>query len=403
MRQIIIITGLVFSIFTLKAQEIKHLKPTNIQPLDFSEKAHADWALRDSIFSELSLDIAMEDLTEEELAIIKRYDESYESLWDANGGGCSWYCGGGPHSITASSYLKALNENSYQPENAHDLNFKHAWIEGAKNYGIGEYLTYHFSAGSPRITKIIVANGYVKDRTIWENNSRVKKLKMYINDSAYAILHLMDKIATQEFKVEPIGYRSNQSNKTKRTKDWTLKFEILEVYKGLKYKDVAISELYFDGIDVHCFAKGTTILMADKSIKNIEDLKVGELITTFDIKKGETKSVKIEQLEKVFHNSLVTYNFESGLKITATQDHPFLVKDKNWASLKPEKSKIYKGFEIAGQIEIGDLFQTLAGIEKLKSIEHLETTQETYTISKLNSGNTFIANGLIVLVEELRD
>jgi len=30
-----------------------------------------------------------------------------------------------------------------------------------------------------------------------------------------------------------------------------LKFEILEVYKGSKYNDTAITEIYFDGIDVH--------------------------------------------------------------------------------------------------------------------------------------------------------
>ena len=33
--------------------------------------------------------------------------------------------------------------------------------------------------------------------------------------------------------------------------DWKLRFEILEVYPGSKFEDIAISELYFDGIDVH--------------------------------------------------------------------------------------------------------------------------------------------------------
>jgi hypothetical protein len=31
----------------------------------------------------------------------------------------------------------------------------------------------------------------------------------------------------------------------------TLKFEILEVYPGTRHKDTVISEIYFDGIDVH--------------------------------------------------------------------------------------------------------------------------------------------------------
>jgi hypothetical protein len=37
----------------------------------------------------------------------------------------------------------------------------------------------------------------------------------------------------------------------KNAANWTLKFEILDVYPGEKYEDTAISELYFDGVDVH--------------------------------------------------------------------------------------------------------------------------------------------------------
>lgn len=32
---------------------------------------------------------------------------------------------------------------------------------------------------------------------------------------------------------------------------WTLQFEIVAVYPGAKYEDTAITEIYFDGIDVH--------------------------------------------------------------------------------------------------------------------------------------------------------
>ena len=41
------------------------------------------------------------------------------------------------------------------------------------------------------------------------------------------------------------------------------------------------------------------------------------------------KSAKIEKLEKVKHHGLVTYKFESGLEITATQDHPFRIQTKS--------------------------------------------------------------------------
>jgi len=91
------------------------------------------------------------------------------------------------------------------PENAHDLSFKTAWIEGVKGYGIGEYIIYHFRQTAPRITKIIIANGYVKSHKTWLENSRVKKLKLYIDNKPFAILNLEDSRYEQIFEFEPIG------------------------------------------------------------------------------------------------------------------------------------------------------------------------------------------------------
>ena len=217
-------------------------------------------------------------------------------------------------------------------------------------------------------------------------------------------MNLEDKIANQGFKVEPIGYIDREDWEALETKpDWTLKFEILEVYKGLKYDDTAISEIYFDGTGVLCFAKGTKVQLADNSTKNIENLKIGDLVAYYDLETNQIKSAKIEKLEKAIHHGLVKYKFESGLVITATQDHPLRIKNKGWASLKPDKSNQYKGFENIEKVKIGDLFLTAKGTDKLILIDFLEGEQETYTISKLSSGDNFIANGLIAGIEALKN
>jgi hypothetical protein len=133
-----------------------------------------------------------------------------------------------------------------------NLNFKTAWVEGVPGYGVGEFLVYKFSPESPRITDIIIVNGYVKSERAYLDNSRVKKLKMYLNNKPYAILHLEDQRSRQFFKFDPIGNGSRKDlEQLKLQPAWSLKFEILEVYKGLKYDDVAITEIYFDGLDVH--------------------------------------------------------------------------------------------------------------------------------------------------------
>jgi len=345
--------------------------------------------------------LKFDDLSQIEQDALSNFDETEESYWGI-GGGCSWYCGGGPKEVTASSYLKSQGETSYNPENAHDLNFKNVWVEGKEDLGIVEYLLYIFNAQSPRINEISIVNGYVKSKKAWEDNSRVKKLKMYLDDIPYAILNLEDIRGIQSFKVEPIGNGNRQEYASLKDKpDWTIKFEILEAYQGLKYDDVVISEIYFDGLDVHCFAAGTKIKMSDNTSKNIENLKIGDSVNYLDLQSGKIQSAVVEGLESAIHRNLVVYKFKSGKEIIATQEHPFYIRNKGWASLKPDKSKQYLGFEQIQIIEIQDNFESADGKDQLVEIVELDGEQKTYTISKLSSGNNFIANGFIVGVEEL--
>lgn len=164
----------------------------------------------------------------------------YDDLYS---GKCSWYCGGEVKSVTASSCLPRNNKFDYKGENAHDFNHESVWA--TKGRGIGETLTYTFAGECPRITTVEILNGHVKSEAAWQANSRVKKLRMWYNNQPYAILALEDSRTLQRFDVGILGY--NDGTKP----DWTLKFEILEVYPGSKYGDTVIAELYFDGIDVH--------------------------------------------------------------------------------------------------------------------------------------------------------
>ena len=175
--------------------------------------------------------------------------EEKEDYWEILGTGCSWYCGGGLDSTFASSELVGGN---YSANNIHDLSFKTAWVEGAAGHGIGEQITYDFPPENPRITTIIIVNGYAKSPKAWIENSRVKKLKMYVDGKAYAILELADSKQEQSFSFSPLGVVDRKDYDKLRTYPrWTITFEIMEVYPGSKYEDTAITEIYFDGIDVH--------------------------------------------------------------------------------------------------------------------------------------------------------
>lgn len=165
--------------------------------------------------------------------------------------GCSWYCGGSVSSFSSSSELNANNGISYAAKNAHDFDKNTAWIEGKSDYGIGEYIEYTFDftseegyEGKLGINQILMANGYKKNLKTWKNNSRVKQLKVYLNNSPYAVINLIDSFEIQTITIdEVIMLPKNSITK--------LRFEITAVYKGDKYKDTAISLLMFDGIGVH--------------------------------------------------------------------------------------------------------------------------------------------------------
>lgn len=163
--------------------------------------------------------------------------------------GCSWYCGGFVSGFNSSSTLATYKDIIYSADKAHDFDVTTAWVEGKADFGVGEFIEYSFDMTTVKekhqlgITKIILANGYKKTKKTWEENSRVKKIKMYVDNKPFGQLELLDSF---EFQTIDIGKIILPTQKVMK-----LKFEIVEVYPGTKYKDTAISELLFDGVGVH--------------------------------------------------------------------------------------------------------------------------------------------------------
>ncbi len=255
MKKIIILIALLPS-FTIFGQSIREMTPIIGYLVDRSLEGELDFIQKqedcERFWKEVGTKIDQKDYTPEQQKLFDYCATDVEGYWDIIGVGCSWYCGGGLDTLSASSELNSFKSLSYSVKNIHDLSYKTAWIEGVPGYGIGEYVTYHIPPQSPRITEIIVVNGYVKSEKAWKENSRVKKLKMYVDNIPIAFLNLEDTRKEQHFKFEPLGNGNrNDWNQLLLMPWWSIKFEIIDVYKGEKYDDTAITEIYFDGIDVH--------------------------------------------------------------------------------------------------------------------------------------------------------
>lgn len=246
------------SIFTMTicAQTIKEMEPILGYLVDKSPEGEIAFIKQrekcETVWRKVRSQQDFENLSTEDKKIYTNCPDDKDDYWDILGIGCSWYCGGGLDTASASSELKPFKGIKYSANYSHDLNYKTAWIEGVPGYGIGEYLLYSFPPENPRITKVIIVNGYVKSEKVWKENSRVKKLKMYIDGKAFAILNLADTRQEQTFSFDPIGNGDRKNwEKLKSKPWWTMKFEIMDVYQGDKYDETAITEIYFDGIDVH--------------------------------------------------------------------------------------------------------------------------------------------------------
>ena len=223
---------LTLSLFVLTTMaQVKHIKPHSVAKLqDISAEQY-------ELLGEAYNSGKMSEKEQKKF-------ENDALFYDFFSGGCSWYCGGIIDTIVASSCLER-DGKIYEAGNVHDFTLTTQWIEGVPGQGIGEYLEYTFPGNCPRITTISLINGDITDATTWKNRSRVKRLKVYYNNKPYAILDLKDSRSLQTFEIGTIGF--NDANMPQ----WTLRFEILEVYPGETAEETTISELIFDGIDVH--------------------------------------------------------------------------------------------------------------------------------------------------------
>jgi len=299
--------------------------------------------------------------------------------------GCSWYCGGNDalSEITASSFRSEEAGIKYIPENIHDFDINTAWVVNKGNYGIGEYVEYYFKANAARVTTLYVLNGYMKSVKLWKENSRVKKLRLYLDDKVIAILNVKDNTGVQKFFIgTPFQSREHPAYK--------LKLEIMEVNKGEKYKDTAISEINLDGVDVHCVAKGSKVLLSNNTYQNIENLAKNDLIKIYDIQNKALKNTKVVDLLKIGHKRLTEIKTASS-NILITNDHPILTDEKVMLCLNDNKNikkiVVYKN--------------SILTIEQIVGIKEVEGDFETYTIITEEKGlNCFIANGILVKSEK---
>jgi hypothetical protein len=151
-----------------------------------------------------------------------------------------------------------------------------------------------------------------------------------------------------------------------------------------------------DPINTCCFVKGTKITMFDYTTKNIEDVKIGDIIITHN---EETKLQEPGEVVKVvspMRSDIVKYELSSGISIKSTTCHPYWVVNKGWSSFNPEITKKLYNFDVE-QIEESDILLNIDNEEVIvDKITELITKQViTYNLGIMGN-HTYYANNILV-------
>ena len=146
---------------------------------------------------------------------------------------------------------------------------------------------------------------------------------------------------------------------------------------------------------VGCFIAGTKITLADGSVKNVEDVKVGDKL----IGKDNSINQVLEYVRPLLGDrTLISLN---GGTPFMTNDHPVYMKDGTWKSFNPDATKKkYKKLSDSnvGRLEVGDVIETVDGVGfEITSLSEHEDREDlqVYNFS-LDGNHTYTASGLIV-------
>jgi hypothetical protein len=144
-----------------------------------------------------------------------------------------------------------------------------------------------------------------------------------------------------------------------------------------------------------CFVAGTKISMADGTLKNIEDVVVGEEV------RGHNGNNTVVKLDWVLLGDRKLYTFNDSEHYFFTSEHPFMTTE-GWKSVKPEKTKERDGVElyeeIKGALEVGDKIITGDGLFEITKIKSKEINEPELPLYNFHISNdkSYIADNYVV-------
>ena len=284
-------------------------------------------------------------------------------------GDCSNCLGSEDCNIVASSTLNTQGAVNYFAKNMQDDDPTTAWVEGDSEYGIGQY--FEFNDVSILSGNITILNGYQKSPKSFLENSRIKALRITQNGIDRGIIKLRDEMGVQSINTEMLRLKQNSSD----NKVGILRFTIMEVYPGSKFKDVAISEIFTAGC---CVSGQSNIILKNKNSKQIIDLMKKDSVKFIDKDNNIIYASGVET-GTVIHDIILEIITENGNSIFVTPNHSIYTGIFN-------KKKHARQLSFNDSLQLIDSYDKIS-FDKISKINEINSPTQTYYFTNLNFGN----------------
>ena len=136
-----------------------------------------------------------------------------------------------------------------------------------------------------------------------------------------------------------------------------------------------------------CFVAGTKIVMSDLSLKNIEEIKIGDSVMSSEGPSTVSKLMRFDHDGDIYaYNGSGNYFF--------TPNHPFMTT-KGWRSFRPTVSMEETPSITVSTTTVGDVLQRYGSQEKIYSYQKKTMKGIVYNFT-VTGAHTYYANGYLV-------
>lgn len=139
-----------------------------------------------------------------------------------------------------------------------------------------------------------------------------------------------------------------------------------------EHKDPSFKKIKAINIAWGCFAKGSRIKMSDNTLKNIEDLKVGDKVKT------ENGCAAVIETIVGSEEKMILIRASNGCKLTITDDHPVMTE---------------AGWKTAGDLSAADIIKTETGLSGIEELHYVNYRDKVFSV-RLETESDLISEGI---------